>query len=189
MAEAILNHYSACNKHPGMHQHTLQHIPSSRGSEADHLVSESASVSFVSSSSLPPFYLPTTAAQQQHQSKQFQQHKSEEAVPTQACISADSTFPAPSTSSDSPYDYWHCPGTTPGTSLSPHNPEGLTPSNRVQLTWRGLVPVKKEPELNEHVLSITEHIPVEDCVAVGQTHGKVQQSTHLALAPNNNTRP
>ena len=161
-AEAILNHYSAGNQHPGMHQHTLQHIPSSGGSEADHLVTESASVSFVSSGSLPPFYSRTTAAQQQHQIKQFQQYKS------------DSTTPPPSTSSDSPYDHWHCPSTTLEISLSPYNSEGPTPSNRVQVSWRGLVPVKKEPELNEHLVSITEHIPVEDCVAVGQNHRKVQ---------------
>ena len=118
-AEAILNHYCAGSEHPGMHQHMLLRIPSSRGSEADDLVTKSASMPFVSSSSLPHFYSPTTAAHQQHQSKLYQQYMSEEAVLAQACVSLDSTSPGLSTSSDCSYDHWHCPDAK--TSLLPHD--------------------------------------------------------------------
>ena len=45
---------------------------------------------------------------------------------------------------------------------------GLLLGSGSQLIWRGLMPLKKEPELNDHLVSIAEHIPVEDHTALGQ---------------------
>ena len=45
---------------------------------------------------------------------------------------------------------------------------GLALSNWAQLALLGSVRLKKEPELNDHLVSITEHIPVEDHTALGQ---------------------
>ena len=45
---------------------------------------------------------------------------------------------------------------------------GLALSNGAQLACPGSVQLKKEPELNGHLVSIAEHIPVEDHTALGQ---------------------
>lgn len=45
---------------------------------------------------------------------------------------------------------------------------GLAPSSRAQLPLQGSVQLKTEPELNDHVVSIREHVGVEGLVALAE---------------------